>query len=139
MNLAVTPTWITGNIMTFRAAPLAVTDVINPQTLESFSSIQVVNAREPVAAELVPVLPANDRVTRRGMAFVPPQERLFLLFRAGSAENELVQTIRAFSLNVMDQDLEPYRDSPARGSRAGLPRGGPPPGSIDVASGSRRR
>jgi hypothetical protein len=112
LNLSVTGKNVVGNIVTFRASPLALVDVINPQKLATFASIKAVDRESLAPLRSFLYLPGAISDNDTAVVFVPPDQRVFILFQAGSAENELVQTIRAFTLNVLDRDnIERFADS----------------------------
>lgn len=112
INLSATGENVVGNIVTFRASPLALVDVINPQKLSAFASILAVDRKSLAPLRSFLYLPGGIRGHETAMVYVPPDERVFILFQAGSAENELVQTIRAFALNVLDREnLERFAES----------------------------
>jgi len=88
------------NIVTFRGSSVAMTDIINPQTLKPFVEIQLVN-NEGLDA-LSPELSRLEDSQGVAQIFVIPNQRVFVKLLAGSAENELVREVRAFMLNVLD-------------------------------------
>ena len=93
------------NIVVFRAAPLAILDTINPQTLDAFSGTGFLTQ-----SGLAPV-PRHNVFAGDGLvaAFLEPDRRVFVTLRAGSPDNPLVQATRAFALNAPD-GFKPHPD-----------------------------
>lgn len=90
----------------FRAAPVCVLDLVNPQTLRSYTN---------VGFGLAPRPRMNGWLEGGSIAaaFVEPDSRCFLIFYAGTEGNPLVQEIRAFALAVpegSDEDPESEMD-----------------------------
>lgn len=84
------------NIVLLRADPITVLDMINPQTMQAFVDVD--------AWRRVNLQPFDSFYKWRGdfvSLFVPPNERIYLIFRAGSPDNEALQTTRAFALGDM--------------------------------------
>jgi hypothetical protein len=81
------------NLVLFRADPISVLDMINPQTLKAYSDVDAWRQRTLQPFESFYKW-KDDFVT----LFVPPNQRLFLIFNAASPENEALQVIRAFAL-----------------------------------------
>lgn len=92
------------HLVLFRAVPVTILDMINPQTLQMFSDAQILrrSGLQPFPTECRMRAPSDGMVT----AFVPPAERFHVTFTAGSADNETVQTVRAFALGD-DPDYVP--------------------------------
>jgi len=97
------------NIVVFRAVPVTLPDMINPQTLRTFSDVQILRRRglQPFASANRMQTPGEGMMT----VFVPPAERFHVTFTAGSPDNEAVQSVRAFTLGddpgyVPDPDVE---------------------------------
>jgi len=103
------------NIVTFRAAPVAILDLINPQTMRAYAGVEFIT-RDGLAE----MARHNTYAGVNGLLdqFVEPDRFFYLELKAGSPENELVQTIRAFVLGVDDAWL---RDEAAKNGVA------PPP------------
>jgi len=87
------------NLVLFRADPITVLDMINPQTLKAFSDVDAWRQ-----ANLQPFESfykwKEDFVT----LFVPPNQRVYLVFKAGAPENEALLTVRAFALGAPPPD-----------------------------------
>jgi hypothetical protein len=84
------------NLVLFRATPVALLNRINPQTLKEYTGVEFLQRRSLTAPESEAQIVSGDGL----LAFVPPAERFFVTLKAGSADNELVQTTRAFMLNI---------------------------------------
>lgn len=82
------------NIVLFRATPLTLLDMINPQTLKAYASAGFVTQEGLAAPDSINEFSSDGLQT----AFLPPDKRFFVTLRAGAMENELVQTTRAFIL-----------------------------------------
>jgi len=94
------------NIVVFRAAPVTLLDLINPQSLKSYTGWGFLTKEG-----LAPVTKYNIFGSANGIvtAFLEPDRRFFVSLKAGAPENELVQTERAFLLNV-DESFTPPPD-----------------------------
>ncbi len=99
------------NIVTFRAVPVTILDLINPQTLKSYTGIDLVAQRglKPFGKKCIfkdgPVI----------TTFVKPDERFFVKLLSGAADNERVQKTRAFMLGtseLYEEDKEKEIDGP---------------------------
>jgi hypothetical protein len=91
------------NIVVFRATPVAILDTVNPQNLKAFTGFGLLTREglAPVAKQNL-FAGVNDTVC----AFIEPDRRFYLTLKAGSADNELVQTTRAFALGLPPADLK---------------------------------
>ena len=80
------------NLVVFRASPVAVLDLVNPQTLRPFSSVELL-----AKGSLTPFRRFN-KVEPEGafLGFIPPEAYFLATFRAGTPDNELVQVVRSF-------------------------------------------
>ncbi len=85
------------NIVAFRATPVAVLDMINPQNLKAFTGFGFVTREglAPIAKQNV-FQGVNDTVC----AFLEPDRRFYITLKAGSPDNDLIQTTRAFTLGI---------------------------------------
>ncbi len=80
------------NLVAFRATPVAVLDLINPQTLRPFTSVSLLRQ-----GSLTGFARHNTVETEEGqVTFIPPESYFIATFRAGTPDNELVQTVRSF-------------------------------------------
>ena len=87
------------NLSLYRAAPVTLLDLINPQTLKPFAGVAFLRSRGLTAF-------ANTNVFTEGgitTTFIKPDERFYVTLNAGSPENELTQSIRAFMLGTRAQ------------------------------------
>lgn len=82
-------------IVTFRAAPVSVLDLTNPQDFRDYNEVELLAADS--------LLPFAKRCQFLGLGFVttyvPPGTRASLLLKAGRPDNEHVSEVRAFLLN----------------------------------------
>lgn len=94
------------NVVVFRAAPVTLLDLINPQSLKAYTDTGFIT-RDGLA----PMPKFNVFKDTDGMvtAFLEPDRRFFVTLKAGAQDNLLVQTIRAFALGV-DDKFAPSRD-----------------------------
>lgn len=79
-------------LVAFRAAPVSVLDLVNPQTLRPYSAVRFLRRGSLTNFERYNELSRPEGVT----TFLPPDAYFFVTFRAGTPDNELVQTVRAF-------------------------------------------
>lgn len=86
--------WKDITIVVFRATGVTLLDLTNPQTMKQYTNVELISQESltPLRKKSV----AYDRTVQT--TFVEPNERFFVTFKAGSADNELVQTTRAFML-----------------------------------------
>ncbi len=91
------------NIVVFRATPVAVLDMVNPQNLKAFTGFGYLtrDGLAPVGKQNI-FFGQSDTVC----AFLEPDRRFYLTLKAGSVDNELVQTIRAFALGLPPDGLK---------------------------------
>ncbi len=82
------------SIVTFRASPMAVIDLINPQTLKDYSAISMIDSDGMAMARKL----CNFRDPSIDVTFLEPDEHVYIELQAGAVDNELVQVTRAFML-----------------------------------------
>ena len=87
------------NLSLYRATPVTLLDTINPQTLRPFAGVDFLRSRGLTGFD------SNNTFENGGVvtAFIKPDERFFVALKAGSVENELSQTIRAFMLGDVSE------------------------------------
>lgn len=87
------------HLVAFRAAPVAILDLTNPQTLKPFAKVQFIDRRS-----LAPLSRFNElrEANRLFMTFMDPDARVFAELYAGAVGNELAAEIRAFVLGLYD-------------------------------------
>ena len=103
------------NLILYRAAPVAILDAVNPQSMKNFTASSFIQPRG--LSEFKSKSPYVD--TFGMMDFIEPRERFFVTLRAGSPENELVSVIRAFALGTTQTNwigFKPNRDSEIDGA-----------------------
>lgn len=111
-NLGYFTDWSRVNIVTFRCAPVTLFDMINPQTLSAFTGAALISrdGLAPLVRNNMVPPNANGIVT----AFLEPDRPFFVTLKSGAADNKLVQTTRAFLLNV-DEATLPAKDREIEG------------------------
>ena len=85
-------------IVTFRAAPVSLLDLTNPQTMADYSNISLVTREgldEP-SKEFSMASPGVDTT------YLEPDRHSYVLLQAGAPGNDLVQETRAFMLGIED-------------------------------------
>jgi len=96
MNLGGARVFDPVNLSLYRAAPVTLLDTVNPQTLKPFAGVDFIRKRGLVAFDSTNTFTQANIVT----GFVKPDEHFYVTLKAGSQENELSQTIRAFMLGT---------------------------------------
>lgn len=98
------------NLICFRAAPVTLLDLINPQSMKSYAGAQFMKAHGLSAFDNGFSVPATW-VSVEGIltTFIKPDEYFGVALKAGAAGNELVQTTRAFMLGA-ENGLRQARD-----------------------------
>lgn len=98
-NLPFTAT-VTRNvtIVTFRAAPVTVLDLTNPQSMKDYTGLEAIDASglTPFAKRCA----FADKGVRA--VYLPPEERFYATLQSGASDNELVKVTRAFLLGIDD-------------------------------------
>ena len=84
------------SIVTFRASPVAVFDLTNPQTMRDYTGLQHIT--QTGLARFRKICHFEDIGVM--VSFLEPDKRFFALFQSGAADNDLVTETRAFALNV---------------------------------------
>ncbi|HEY3398364.1 MAG TPA: FtsX-like permease family protein [Armatimonadota bacterium] len=84
------------NIVTYRGNPVSILDMTNPQTFKPFT------AAAPISSKTLSGFPNSNLFIEDNLAtnFIKPDEPFYMTLKAGSVQNELVQTIRAFMLGT---------------------------------------
>lgn len=80
----------------FRATPVAVLDVANPQTMKQFTGIDFDRADSLTPFGSFNICRSEGPV----LMFLPPDQRFIVRLKAGAPDNELVQTTRAIMLRA---------------------------------------
>ncbi|NQU11978.1 ABC transporter permease [bacterium] len=101
------------NLVTFRAAPVSFPDLVNPQTLKSYSGLDFLS-REGLVSLIRRNTSLLDGVYT---AFLEPDRWFYVALQAGAPENELVLTTRAFVLGTgaTSYQEDPHREIDGRG------------------------
>ncbi len=96
------------NIIVYRAAPVAIFDFVNPQSMKAFTDATFITREGlnsfPSTSPFISLVGLMD--------FIPPEKHFFVTLRAGSAENELVSVVRAFCLGTTLTNRVAYTPDP---------------------------
>ncbi len=96
------------NIIMYRAAPVAIFDFVNPQSMKAFTDATFITREGlnsfPSTSAFISLVGLMD--------FIPPEKRFFVTLRAGSADNELVSVVRAFCLGTTMTNDPAYKPDP---------------------------
>lgn len=105
------------NIVTFRAAPVAIFDLINPQSLKNYTNVEFIDQ-----AGLQPFPKGCVFGSASGLlTFIKPDERFFVKLMAGAPDNEHVQETRAFLLGTDPKyQVDPEKEIDGPGYLAGI-------------------
>lgn len=94
------------NLILYRAAPVAVLNIVNPQSMKAYTGISFLS-RSGLAE-----FPSTSPYSGQGkMDFIPPKEYFFLTLKAGAPGNELVATTRAFCLGTLNTNSPAFKPS----------------------------
>lgn len=98
-------TWVTEimqsvTIVTFRAAPMCLLDLLNPQTMREYSGVELVDKHGLATPEKICRFPFSGVAEGVQTTFVPPEESYYIKLLSGTADNEFANETRAFLLNV---------------------------------------
>ena len=80
----------------YRASPVAILDIVNPQSLKAFSAFSFLGTKGLASFSSTCPYSTGDGF----MDFLPPNARFFVTLKAGAPENELVAVTRAFCLGT---------------------------------------
>lgn len=87
------------NIVCFRAAPVTLLDMINPQSLNSYSGAKLIRKLGLSPFDNVHNIDGSVSAAEGILTtFIRPEEYFYVELTAGDADNELVQVTRAFML-----------------------------------------
>lgn len=92
------------NLILYRGAPVAILNIINPQSMKAYTGIDFLSSSGLAAFDSV----SPYRGTVGMMNFLPPKEYFYLTMKAGAPGNELVATTRAFCLGVLNNDTDKH-------------------------------
>jgi hypothetical protein len=97
-------------IVVFRATPVSVLDLLNPQTMREYTGVELIDKHGLAPMDKICRFPVSG-VSKEGIhsTFVAPEEQLFIKLLSGTADNEFANETRAFMLNISD-DFEPDPD-----------------------------
>ncbi len=83
-------------IVTFRAAPLTVLDLTNPQTMTDYTGLNLLSADGLTPFDKRFSLASSGLI----VSYLEPDRSTYLLLQAGAPGNDLAQETRAFLLNT---------------------------------------
>ncbi len=92
------------NLILYRATPVALLNIVNPQSMKAYTGIQFISALG--LSEFGSMCPYKE--TTAMMDFIPPKEYFFLTLKAGAPGNELVSETRAFCLGVLNNEKDKH-------------------------------
>jgi len=99
-------------MVTFRCAPVALLDKINPQSMKEYTGTEMINREGLVDFR------KKAKFTDLGieLAFIEPDQRLYVELQAGVPDNDLAKVTRAFMLGINDPErLDPDREIDGEG------------------------
>ena len=85
-------------IVLFRASPVTLLDLTNPQTLDRYTGVEMIQSEGLAPFERICTFLDWHLLT----TFLEPDRRFYIKLQSGAAENELVKVTRAFMTNVDD-------------------------------------
>ncbi len=105
------------NIVLFRAAPVAVLDLINPQTLQSYGGMELVTREGLAPLNRIDSFKADDAV----ITFIEPDRYVYVKLKAGAADGLAGEATRAFLLGRENTEyqLDPDKEIDGAGYLAG--------------------
>lgn len=89
-------------IVTFRATPVTLFDLLNPQSMREYTGVELISKHGLVSMPRICRFPQSG--VREGVhtTFIPPEEYFFVKLLAGSPDNEFASETRGFMLNITD-------------------------------------
>lgn len=101
-------------LVLFRASPVALLDLTNPQKMTDFSGVRLLESRglaEPVKRCQFRVTPTEGLC----VTFVDPEKAFHIALESGSAENDLAKVVRGFMLGIPGSDgASTFNSDPGR-------------------------
>ncbi len=101
-------------LVLFRAAPVGLLDLTNPQKMSDFSGVRLFESRgltEPAKRCQFRITPTEGMC----VTFVEPEKAVYLALESGSPENDLAKEIRGFALGIPpEQRMAEFKTDPAR-------------------------
>jgi hypothetical protein len=99
--------WANLTIVTFRAMPVTVMDLLNPQTMSSYTAVELLSQSGHMAFKKQCIFEDGNMYT----TFIEPHERFFAALKSGTAANPLAQETHAFVLGANSAyALDPSKD-----------------------------
>ena len=103
-------------IVTFRAGPFTLLDLMNPQTMREYSGVELIDRQGLAPMEKFCKFPMAGVQEGIHTTFVPPDEVVFVKLLSGTPDNEFANETRTFLLNVSaDFRADPEREIDGRG------------------------
>lgn len=99
------------NIVTFRAAPVSVFDLTNPQTLKNYTGVELVSKSGLTTFNKQCAFTINGAICN----YIEPDERYYMKLKSGAPDNENAQVTRGFMLGAdecYELDSEKEIDGP---------------------------
>lgn len=87
------------NLILYRASPVAILNIVNPQSMKAFTSADFITSSGLSAFDST----SPYKSTSALMNFIPPKEYFFITLKAGAPGNDLVATTRAFCLGLLNK------------------------------------
>jgi uncharacterized protein YhhL (DUF1145 family) len=86
------------NLICFRATPVTLLDLINPQSMQAYAGAALMKARGLSTFDSSYSIVSSAGSGGSQTTFIKPDEHFIVALKAGAADNEMVQTTRAFLL-----------------------------------------
>lgn len=84
------------HLILYRGAPVALYDMVNPQTLSPYSGADFIECRSMTQFPSFNKYNGKDGI----IEFIPPSESFYILLKSGTKGNKLVQEVTSFLLNT---------------------------------------
>lgn len=95
------------NLVLYRANPVAVLNLNNPQSMRDFVSADFIQVNGLIPFDSVSTFKNEDGIVE----FIPPEKHFYVALKAGAADNDLVAVTRAFCLGIFNNDFTPNPDN----------------------------
>ncbi len=95
--------WRNITIVTFRATPVTLVDMTNPQTMQKYSDVELYSQKTKSPFIKHCIFNAGNAHT----TFIDPTERFYVTLKGGIPGNEFADEIRAFMLNIKEGYIPP--------------------------------
>ncbi len=91
------------NIVAFRASPVSILDLVNPQAMKAYASVEFIDREGLSPLQRYNATAGDDAV----LTFVEPDRWFYIKLKAGAPDNELVQQTRGFLLGIDEKHYTP--------------------------------